>query len=227
MTAMEILTWVFLGLGVLSFLIVLVDICMGRYQYMSIMNLAWPITALYSGPIALWMYFAYGRVNKMNMLGERKPKRESKKPKWVHSYISSTHCGAACGLADIISEIVIFWVGIRILGHALWSSFFIDFGAALLLGFIFQYYNIKPMQPKLKVWDVIYLSIKADFLSLVAFQIGMYGWLLAVHFIYDGALTPSMPMYWFMMQIGLSIGLITTYPVNVWLIKAKIKFPCA
>ncbi len=227
MSTINILTWVFLGIGVVSFCVVFVDICMGRYQYMGIMNIAWPITALYSGPIGLFMYFMFGRVNKMNMDGERKPKRERKKPKWVKTYISATHCGAGCALADIISEITIFWVGIHILGHTLWASFFIDFGAALLFGFFFQYFNIKPMRPDLTFFQACIETVKADFFSLTAFQLGMYGWLLAVYYIYNGTVNAGMPLYWFMMQIGLTIGLLTTFPVNVWLIRAGIKKPCA
>ena len=30
-------------------------------QYIWIMNLVWPITALYGGVLALWFYYAYGR----------------------------------------------------------------------------------------------------------------------------------------------------------------------
>ena len=33
------------------------DIACGHRQQMAIMNLVWPITALYWGPVALWAYF--------------------------------------------------------------------------------------------------------------------------------------------------------------------------
>jgi hypothetical protein len=31
------------------------------------------------------------------------------------------------------------------------------------------------------------------------------------------------PLYWFMMQIGMSLGFITSYPVNWYLVKKGIK----
>lgn len=221
MNSLSILAWIFLGIGLLSFIIVYVDINMGRYQHMPIMNIAWPITALYSGPLALIMYFRYGRAVKT-----RHKVHKVNVPLWVQIYISSTHCGAGCGLADIISEVIIYWASITILGHTIWASYFIDYGFALLFGFAFQYFNIAPMKPELSAWEASKLSVKADVLSLTTFQIGMYAWLLAVHFIFKGSLNASTPLYWFMMQIGLTIGLITTYPVNYWLLKSKIKMPC-
>lgn len=232
MSTLNILAWIFLGIGLLSFIIVYVDINMGRYQGMPIMNLAWPITALYSGPLALIMYFIYGRAKKGDMIhnlnsGHQIKRRKKKHPRWVQIYVSSTHCGAGCGLADIVSEIMIYWVGITIFGHTIWASYFIDYGLALVFGFVFQYFNIAPMHPDLSAWEATKLSIKADVLSLTTFQIGMYAWLLAVHFIFKGQLNASSPLYWFMMQIGLTIGLITTYPVNYWLIKTKVKMPCS
>ncbi len=199
---------------------------MGRYQRHPIMNIAWPITALYSGPIALFIYFRYTRLPKVNMEGERKLKLK-KKPRWLQNYVSSTHCGAGCALADIVSEVTIFWVGITILGKAIWASFFIDLGAALAFGFIFQYFSIKPMHKKISFSALLYKVIKADTLSLLSFQAGMYGWLLAVYYMYDGTLNASSPTFWFMMQIALTIGLITTYPVNSWLIRSGIKSSCA
>jgi hypothetical protein len=37
------------------------------------------------------------------------------------------------------------------------------------------------------------------------------------------ALTPAQPSYWFMMQIGMSLGFLTAYPMNWWLLKSGIK----
>ena len=30
-------------------------------------------------------------------------------------------------------------------------------------------------------------------------------------------------MYWFLMQVGMMLGFLTSYPVNVWLLKAGLK----
>ena len=44
MLALYVVAWVFIALGILSALIVYIDISMGRYQGMPIMNFSWPIT---------------------------------------------------------------------------------------------------------------------------------------------------------------------------------------
>ena len=113
------------------------------------------------------------------------------KPHWVQIYISSTHCGAGCGAADIVSEILIYFANITLWGAAIWASFFIDYAFALLFGLAFQYYNIKPMRPDLSTKAALWDSIKADVWSLTSFQVGMYGWMLAFYYMFDGKLDAS------------------------------------
>src|SRR5256712_8926644 len=61
-TWFELLAWVALGLGFASALVIVADVVvLGNWQHMAIMDLAFPLTALYMGPIALWAYFARGR----------------------------------------------------------------------------------------------------------------------------------------------------------------------
>jgi hypothetical protein len=47
-------------IGAASALITAVDLFAGHKQHMWIMNLVWPITGLYAGPLALWGYFTAG-----------------------------------------------------------------------------------------------------------------------------------------------------------------------
>lgn len=234
METLRIFSYIFLTLGFLSAIIIYVDINMGRYQSMPIMNIAWVITALYSSVIALYMYFKYARSKKTDHEhhadmdhSSHQTTSASKRPPWVDVYISSTHCGAGCGIADIISETIIYLAKITFFGAAIWASYIIDYIFALIFGFAFQYFNIKPMKPELTFLEAFWDSVKADVLSLTSFQIGMYAWLYIVLVIFHGQLNTGNPIYWFMMQIGLTIGLFTTYPVNWLLIKTGIKMPCA
>jgi hypothetical protein len=68
-------------------------------------------------------------------------------------------------------------------------------------------------------------AAKADVLSLTAFEIGLFGWmaLTSLEFFPAPHLHPDDPVYWFMMQMGIALGFVTTLPVNVWLIKRGIK----
>lgn len=51
-----LLSWIFIGLAILSSIIIIIDI-IGHPQKMRIMNLVWPVTGLYSGLIGLYAYY--------------------------------------------------------------------------------------------------------------------------------------------------------------------------
>jgi hypothetical protein len=42
-------------------------------------------------------------------------------------------------------------------------------------------------------------------------------------FPFHHALTPFQPAYWFLMQIGMTIGFVTSYPANWFLVAKGIK----
>ncbi|CAL9625316.1 hypothetical protein PFZ55_23880 [Streptomyces sp. MS2A] len=58
----EALGWFSLSVAFACALVILADLfLLGRRQHMWIMNLVYPVTALYWGPVALWFYFVHGR----------------------------------------------------------------------------------------------------------------------------------------------------------------------
>lgn len=77
----------------------------------------------------------------------------------------------------------------------------------------------------LGVREGIKAAAKADILSLTAFEVGLFGWMALMAFVFypDPHLHPSSPVYWFLMQIGMIIGFGTAWPANVWLIRRGIK----
>jgi Domain of unknown function (DUF4396) len=69
-------------------------------------------------------------------------------------------------------------------------------------------------------------AAKADVASLTAFETGLFGWMALMFFVFFPAphhLHPSSPVYWFLMQIGMIAGFFPAWPVNAWLIRARIK----
>ena len=100
----------------------------------------------------------------------------------------------------------------------------VNYVLAYVLGIGFQYYSIKPMR-NLSVGQGIKEAIKADTLSLTAFQVGLYGWMAIMQLVLFPVehLHPNHAAYWFLMQIGMILGFFTSYPVNWWLIKRGIK----
>jgi hypothetical protein len=146
---------------------------------------------------------------------------------WVSMAIEVSHCGAGCSLGDVISEFAIFWLGLTIAGATLWAEYTGDYILALAFGIAFQYFAIAPMRG-LGIKDGVKAATKADFISLSAFEIGLFGWMAIMTFVLFPAphhLTPSSAAFWFLMQIGMIIGFSTSWPANVWLVNRGIKVP--
>jgi hypothetical protein len=99
----------------------------------------------------------------------------------------------------------------------------VDFALAWLLGIVFQYFTIAPMR-HLPLGRGIWAAIKADTLSIVAFEVGLFGWMAAYELgFWRPPIAVNTALSWFMMQVGMVIGFFTAWPVNVWLLKAGFK----
>lgn len=219
------LAWVSLGIAFLGALLILADIYLrGFRQKMWIMEAVWPVTALYFGPLALWAYALWGRPQSRKwQTAHCNPPEKS----WVATVcVGVSHCGAGCTLGDIIGGWIIFAGGFRIAGLSLWPEYIADYSLAFALGIAFQYFTIAPMRG-LGVRDGIVAALKADSLSLTAFQVGLFGWMALVQFVFFpvGHLHPDGAAYWFLMQVGMVLGFFTAFPVNAWLLKRGLKEP--
>lgn len=201
----------------------------GNPQMMWIMDVVWPITALYAGPLALIAYYKAGRLSSKRAVqaamdrGEKMPGKT--KPFWQIVGVGATHCGSGCTLGDLVAEWITFAAPLVIFGQGLFGSWVLDYLFAYLFGIAFQYFTIQPMK-NLPPAKGLVEAIKADTLSLTSWQIGMYGWMaIAVFLIFGHDLPKTSPVFWFMMQIAMLAGFATAYPVNWWLIRQGVKEP--
>ncbi len=223
---LTMIAWLSLGIAFVSAAIIVVDEAK-HPQKMWIMNIVWPATALYLSVFAMWAYFRFGK--SMSKEAQQKMSEEDHKskmmnaranPSWTQVGIAASHCGSGCVIADVITEFTLFGFAITLFGSTLWASFVLDFIAAWTLGVGFQYFTIKPMRD-LSTMQGIWAAIKADTLSITAFQLGMYGWMALVYFVFFPLkhLRANQPQYWLMMQIAMFLGFLTSYPMNRLLIK--------
>jgi hypothetical protein len=186
-------------------------------QQMWIMNLVWPLTALYAGPLALIAYFTLGRNSSKAKMAH------TNKPFWQSVLLGTLHCGSGCTLGDLIAANLLTIFPVVLFGSNLYGEWAADFILAFIIGIVFQYYAIKPMG-HLTRSQALLAALKADTLSLTFWQIGMYGWMALCDFaILDHLLKAPAPLFWMMMQVGMLFGLLTAYPVNWWLITRGIK----
>jgi len=193
--ALELVSWIAVPLGIVSAIFVALDIPRRRPQPMFVMNLVWPINALWAGPLGIWMYWRLGRTaargEASSMAGTR--------PFWQKVVAGTLHCGAGCTLADLVGPFIFRAMAFAVLGSMVFGEWTLDFVLALLVGVSFQYMALAPMlqQSGPRVW---WRALKVDFLSLTAWQVGMYGWMALVIFVWFGRLEPGHPSFWFMMR---------------------------
>ncbi len=197
-----------------------------RPQHMWIMNIVWPVCALFGTVLVAAAYFVYGRPGAP---GANNP------PFAVSVGKGAAHCGSGCTVGDIIAEWLAFFVPAIAIGFG-WQSLFaekifavwiFDFILAFGFGILFQYYAIVPMR-KLSPREGLIAAMQADALSLTAWQVGMYALMAFAQFylfrvVMGAKLEVDSPEFWFMMQIAMICGFVTSFPVNWWLIRAGIK----
>lgn len=236
---LHILSLISLTVGAISAIVIAWDESKDP-QHMWIMNVVWPVVALFASVIALWAYFTYGKLgahSKMHaaMENDETPPNKKYTPFPMMVAKGASHCGSGCTLGDIIAEWLLFFVPViatwfgwkELFAEKIFAAWIVDYIFALVIGVAFQYFTIKPMR-NLSVKEGIIQAIKADVLSLSAWQVGMYGFMAIAHFwifasILDVKLEVNSVEFWFMMQIAMIFGFITSYPVNWWLIRKGIK----
>lgn len=225
-TCFTVLAWIALAGAFASAGLILYDIYGRGYRLkMPVMEAVWPVTALYFGPAAVWAYRRFGQPTSDKWLTGHQRDEPPDKPGWATVAVGVSHCGAGCTLGDIAAEFAVFGLGLTVAGTALPFEYAGDYILAVALGIGFQYFAIAPMRG-LGLRDGLKAAAKADVLSLTAFEVGLFGWMALMAFVFYPAphhLHPDTPVYWFLMQIGMIIGFATAWPANVWLIRRGIK----
>ncbi len=221
---LTLLAWISLATAFASACIIVVDE-MRHPQKVAVMNVVWPISALYLILFAVWAYFRIGRKTTGDVMATGMSKQGYGPPSAIQVAIGTSHCGAGCTIADVFTEFGVATAGLTLFGSILWTEYLLDFIVGWIIGIAFQYFAIKPMRDDLSISEAIWAAIKADTLSIAAFQVGMYAWMALVFFkLFPGPhLTPFDPRYWLMMQIAMVCGFLTSFPMNRFLIGRGLK----
>ncbi|KMO31230.1 membrane protein [Methylobacterium variabile] len=226
-------------LGAVCSLIISVDV-VRHPQHMTVMNVVWPVTALFGTVSVVWAYFRYGRLATMEA-HHRAKQREQKPPNMTQTPFpvmvgkGALHCGSSCMLGDVAAEWLAFflpaiavWFGWQSLfSEEMYAVWVLDFLFAFGLGIVFQYFAIVPMRG-LSPGEGIMAALKADTASLIAWQVGMYGFMAFAQLylfphLFGQRAEVNTAEFWFAMQFAMLAGFLTSYPVNWWLVSAGIK----
>ncbi|MCG8398217.1 DUF4396 domain-containing protein [Bacillus atrophaeus] len=239
MSTLDVIAYTAILFGGLSFFIILVDV-IRHPQKMKIMSVVWPIQGLYLGPFAIWFYWTMGRQTKKQKHSQMNTSHgehahhgthkemnhhRSNKPFYQSVFVSTSHCSSGCTIGDLIGAPLVFLTGLTIAGSTLFADYVVEFILAYLFGVFFQVFSIIPMNKGMGWGKGFAAAIKADTLSLIAFEIGMFGWMAIVHygFFASNVPEPNDPVFWFMMQIAMILGTATSYPANWFLVKKGVK----
>ncbi|MGE5186469.1 MAG: DUF4396 domain-containing protein [Acidobacteriota bacterium] len=191
-------------ISALSAIVVALDLLVHGGKKMWIMDLVWPITALWAGPFAAWAYFELGRAERHDQ------------PLPALAGKAATHCGAGCTLGDIAAALFAVGVPLSLGGYDIFGEWIYAYIAAFAIGIAFQYFTMPS-----RGWVA---AVKADTLSLTAWQVGMYGWMAIARFAILGhRFDKRAPLFWVLMQAAMLCGFLTAWPVNAWLLRRGLK----
>jgi Domain of unknown function (DUF4396) len=227
---LNFISWASIGVAIASALWIAVE-CVRRPQRMGIMNVVWPVTGLYFSVLAVWGYYRPGTPKTGAAVegghgghGRNQDGHGQGRLMLGQIAVGTSHCGAGCMLADLVCEFTLAGAGLTVLGSALLARYVVDFCGAWVLGVVFQYFAIAPMR-QMSTGEALVAAMKADTLSIAAFQVGMYAWMALSYFVLFPRphLTPFDAPFWLMMQIAMVCGYGCSFPMNRWLIKTGVK----
>ncbi|MFG2059758.1 DUF4396 domain-containing protein [Micromonospora sp. NPDC048930] len=216
------LSWATLTLGLASAAVILVDSFIGGYrQPVRLMELVWPVTALYLGPAAIMAYRKWGRPQSPRW--RQRYGNPPKKPRLAAVVFGLYHCLSHCALGAIIATLIIFNLGIDSAIEPLRPLYIGDYLGAVAVGVAFRYATEAHTGGR-RVWAAIRAVVREDLLTVSTVELALFIWIaLLEHFVFGETLRPSNPVFWFIHQIGLIIGFFAAWPVTSWLIHRGIR----
>ncbi len=206
--------WTYITLSLLSAAVIAFDIYLLRRRHLSVATeLVWITSALYLGPFAVAAYLRKGRANPTSTTvaagGVAEP---------AGTAVAVLPGGGASAVAHLVAVPLVVAVGWTIAGLAMWPMILVI--AVLAVVMLAVYERVASREPRTRRTRGVSMgsALAAAFITVAAFDIGMVGWMLLLHF---NDLMPPVTdsTFWFLMQMGVIRGLVTGYPAVSWLLR--------
>lgn len=208
--------WTYLTLSLLSVAFIALDIYLLRRRHLSVESeLVWITSALYLGPFAVASYVRRARANPASTTRTGGTAGES-----GGTAVTVLPGGGASAVAHLIAVPLVVAVGWTIAGLAMWPMILVIAVLATVMLAVYERVASRGPRTGRRGGVSVGAALAAALITVAAFDVGMIGWMLLLHF---NDLMPPVTegTFWFLMQIGVIVGLLTGYPAVSWLLRSN------
>lgn len=206
--------WTYITLSLLSVALIAADIYLLRRRHPSVATeLVWVTSALYLGPFAVAVYLRRGRANPTSATGTEGTAGEAN-----GSAVAVLPGGGASAVAHLIAVPLVVAVGWTIAGLAMWPMILVIALLATVMLAIYERVASRAASTGRSRGISVGAALAAAFITVAAFDVGMVGWMLLLH-VNDLMPPVTEGTFWFLMQTGVILGLLTGYPAVSWLVR--------
>lgn len=215
-TWVTVFGWIYTGAGLLFAAWILTDTYAGGFrQRVRAMEIVWPITAIWSGPLGLWAYYRWGRPATAKWQSTHGGPTELSMPARVA--VETIPGGAASFVGHAIAVPIVGLTGLTIAGEHVWPMIILIavFALPLLIGFEYHALTVTIGQ-QASVGKRLRVAAVISVLAVLAFDLGMGATMLLVAFVLG--YSHATIAFWLLMWGGIMLGFITAYPMVWWLL---------
>lgn len=213
------IAWTYIALSLLTTALLAFDVYGRRRHHSDAADkLVWVTSALYLGPFALPLYRRHGRTQAAHLHAAHAGAGDAGQPP---AALAGLPGGGASAVAHLIGVPLVIASGITIAGTDLWVMILVIGALAIALLVLYELSARSTGRRSGGRTDgptdvrrnpAMLAAVGAATATVLAFDIGMGGWMLLLHF--NEYMPPATEgSFWFLMQIGIIFGLATGHPV--------------
>lgn len=208
----DFVVWPWLTIAVLSAVYVAYD----QFRFnpeATVMKWGFVLVTLYMGPVGLLLY----------VMADKEPAPGTHEhfvePLWKQGVGSTVHCIAGDATGIIFAAVVT-----ALIGFPMWVDVIVEYVFGFLVGlFIFQALFMRDMMGG-SYGENVRRSFIPELLSMNMMMAGMAPVMIFLMMGRDmRAMWPGEPLFWFVMSLGVTVGFVIAYPINVWLVAKGMK----
>ena len=178
-----------------------------------VMKWGFVLVTLYMGPIGLLLY----------VMADKEPAKGTHErfiqPLWKQGVGSTVHCVAGDATGIILAAAVT-----ALLGFPMWIDVIVEYVFGFLLGLlVFQSLFMRAIMGG-SYSENVRRSFVPELLSMNMMMAGMAPVMILLMMGRDmRAMWPGEALFWFVMSLGITVGFLIAYPINLWLVAKGMK----